>query len=75
MVAALRTDAPFWMVWNPAGRAPLHRHGTELSAITEAERLARANPGQLFIVLTTVCARHVVDIMRIDMRANNEPPF
>lgn len=44
----------FWMVWNPNGRAPTYRHDSKESATREAERLARANPEQTFIVLKAV---------------------
>jgi hypothetical protein len=45
---------PFWFVWNPRGRAPTYAHTTRQSAVTEAERLARANPGQPFVVLQAI---------------------
>lgn len=47
----------FWMVWNIGNRAPTIKHPTEQSARTEAERLAKMNPGQQFAVLeaTAVC--------------------
>ena len=41
----------FWMVWNVGGNAPRHQHEYEHLAITEAERLARAHPGEAFVVL------------------------
>lgn len=43
----------FWVVWNPDGINPQHRHPVECHARAEAERLARANPGQTFYVLET----------------------
>lgn len=46
-----KTAAPFWMVWNPDGRQPRFRHDNQQLAVAEAERLARANPGQEFYVL------------------------
>ncbi len=67
--------ASFWMVWNPDGRAPTYRHTSEVSATTEAERLARANPKQTFVVLESVCARRVDDMICIDMRGNSDIPF
>ena len=69
------TDEPFWLVWNPDGRSPTHKHPSESSAINEAERLARFNPGATFIVLESVCASRVDDMMRINMRAVIDPPF
>lgn len=67
--------APFWFVWNPNGHAPRYRHPSEASAIKEAERLARENPGRTFIVLESVCARRVDDMLCIEMRAGSEVPF
>lgn len=55
----------FWIVWNPEGRNPTHRHGSESSANNEAERLARMNPGQAFIVLRAVGARSVDGMQRV----------
>ena len=49
----------FWMLYHPAGSAPKFIHPSEAAARTEAERLASANPGELFYVLqATGCARH-----------------
>lgn len=45
----------FCIVWNPAGhRPPSFRHPTPESAIAEAGRLAEANPGETFFVLSAV---------------------
>lgn len=44
----------FWLVWNEVGGAPTLKHPTPQSARHEAERLARANPGQAFHVLIVV---------------------
>lgn len=41
-------------VWNPAGRLPTRVHDTLASAVTEAERLTRENPGQRFVVMSPV---------------------
>lgn len=43
-------------VFNPNGFAPKYRHPDELSARTEAERLAKLNPGQSFEVLAIVAS-------------------
>ena len=45
----------FYMVYNPAGRAPVVRHATPEAAIAEAQRLAKQSPGQYY-VLTNVVA-------------------
>jgi|GEM_PF-846865 len=46
----------FWMVYNtgPYGGAPFHKHQSRESADKEAQRLARENPGQSFIVLKSM---------------------
>lgn len=44
----------FWMVFNPVGRSPTYMHPTRDAADTEAQRLARENPGHQFIVLKAV---------------------
>lgn len=41
-------------VWNPAGRLPTYVHPTLESALDEAERLTRCNPGQRFVVMAPV---------------------
>lgn len=46
---------PFWLVWNPAGRAPTYKHTSRGSAKAEAERLANLCPGETFVVLQSVC--------------------
>lgn len=69
------TYAPFWFVWNPDGRNPQARHMSEQSAVNEAERLARLNPGETFVVLESVCARRVDSMLRIEMRSDCEIPF
>lgn len=42
---------PFYLVWNPNGRAPTFLHPTINHAETEAARLAELHPGQEFFVL------------------------
>lgn len=44
----------FWIVWGNEGRTPTFKHTTEESARTEAERLARVAPGQVFHVMALV---------------------
>lgn len=72
MSTSTTEQEPFWIVWNPQGRNPTHRHGSEFSALQEAERLARLNPGQVFIALRAVGARMVNDMQRVTF---NEVPF
>lgn len=53
----------FWLIWNPRGRDPNYRHASEDSARLEAERLARACPGDVFVVLK---AEYAVRVKRPD---------
>jgi len=48
----------FWMVWNPNGREPAHKHLSKQAADTEADRLAGDNPGQVFYVLKATHGRY-----------------
>lgn len=66
----------FWMVWNPNRNQPVYRHDTEASAETEAERLARLNPGEQFFVLEAVGLRCVDNMQRVNLRdAGDGIPF
>lgn len=44
----------FWMVWKEKGSLPTVLHSTLEYAEKEAERLARLNPGEKFIVIESV---------------------
>ncbi len=57
-------DERFWMVWCPEGRAPTVKHDSYERAVSEAERLARANPGREFFVLQATDMRCVNDMVR-----------
>lgn len=62
------TEMKFWMIWNPAGHAPVFKHFSFERAKAEAERLAEAHPDAEFYVLAAVakCKRApVVDWERI----------
>ena len=57
----------YWMVH---GDGPTnYRHDSRASAVTEAERLARQNPGRIFVVLEAVEAIRKVDVERVELRA------
>jgi len=55
----------FWLVWNPKGYTPQHRHKSRGSACAEAERLAGINPGQVFYTLRAEEARVVDSMQRV----------
>jgi hypothetical protein len=65
----------FWLVWNEQGYPPRFRHDTKHAALTEAERLARANPGSVFFVLEAIEARTVDDMRRIKLEVDDDIPF
>lgn len=65
----------FWMVWCPNGHAPTVKHPYKSDAYGEAERLARNNPGQIFIVLQAIGARKVDDMVRISLTEEADIPF
>lgn len=44
-------EPAFWLVWRDGGQIPMFKHSEQGEAEQEAERLARANPGQHFYVL------------------------
>lgn len=46
--------AEFWMVWNPARKAPAFRHQALELAQAEARRLAALAPGEEFYVLRAI---------------------
>ena len=70
------TENPFWLVWSPTGSAPpRYRHASKQSAVTEAERLARAHPGQLFVVLEPIAGRRVDNMVRTTYVDDKEIPF
>lgn len=46
----------FWMVWRHNGNTPTYQHQDKASAVLEAQRLAKNNPGETFFVLKTTAA-------------------
>lgn len=65
----------FYMVWNEGNRGPVVRHNTDMSARTEAERLARLNPGQKFYVLSVIDCCQKRDVEWASEGFANEVPF
>jgi len=67
-------DFEFWLVWSPTGTTPpSYRHLSELSAINEAERLARLNKGAEFYVLRATEMRQVDDMKRVILLKTHDP--
>ena len=66
------SEKPFWMIWNPCGHNPVVKHYDRDGAIIEAERLARKNQGETFVVLQAIAARVVNDMTRIEFKPPDE---
>lgn len=66
---------PFFVVWREGGNVPRFRHNDITSAENEAERLAKANPGEPFFVLmpTAVFCERRVTVERFDVLATEIP--
>jgi hypothetical protein len=58
----------FFMVWNPEGRAPTVKHWDYQSACREAERLAKANNSHRFVVMCSMDAFAVNEVIKTDLR-------
>lgn len=56
-------NKPFWMVYGIGQGAPNVMHDTPLQARDEAKRLARNNPGVVFIILEAIggCVKREFD--------------
>lgn len=65
-------DQPFYLVWNPSTGYTNHRHAHFNDAKTEAARLARAHPGQEFIILSPCLKIQKKDIIETEY---DEIPF
>ena len=59
----MQKDQPFYLVWNPRTGYTQHQHNTLGEAKTEAQRLARQNKGQEFIILSPVVKLQVADVI------------
>ena len=69
-------EIEFWILWNPNGyRAPKFKHYNFESADTEAKRLAREHPDNIFYVLHSVSG-HILRSPEPDkIQFYEEPPF
>lgn len=64
----------FWMVYGLNQRAPVVRHKSEMSAIREAERLARGNPQVSFFVLEATHRLRKNDVLIESLSARSYAP-
>ena len=62
----------FFMVYRENGSPPTFRHATQTAAEKEAERLARAYPGNKFHVLACISSVKITDL---DWTRANIVPF
>lgn len=53
----------FWMVWCPSKKEPTKRHNSYSHAKSEAERLARDNPGLDYYVLESIAHARKSDVV------------
>lgn len=65
----------FWLVWCEGGDASTYKHDTELSARTEAERLAKLNRGRTFHVMEVIASVKVTDVMWREYGGPEDCPF
>lgn len=78
-----RTEPLFWCVWCDGGGSPTVKHADFQRAKAEAQRLARNNPGQRFVVLAAALAYQKRDLDEVcfssdphrDWLADEELPF
>jgi hypothetical protein len=64
----------FWYVYDKTSYKPTHEHQSEIAANNEAERLAKANPGQEFLVLEAKRSFKVESPVKI-VELDNPIPF
>lgn len=69
------TQKKFWFVWCAERLPPNHKHDSLQSAETEAERLAKFNRSQTFVVLEAISAYKIDNLVRIDFDQDSEIPF
>lgn len=65
----------FWCVWNEGGGSPTVKHPDYGSARKEAQRLARAVPGQRFVVLAAAVAFQKRDLDETRFGGDGDPDW
>lgn len=73
MMPDLDEMKPFWMVYGIGQRGPTYQHGSEGSALREAERLAEISPGTTFVVLEATQAVRTRRLDHFDLRTAPAP--
>lgn len=68
----MKSEPLFWCVWAENGGSPTVKHLTVGTARKEAQRLARSNPGQRFIVLAAALAYEKTDVVETRFRQREE---
>lgn len=58
----MKVEDAFFVVWREDGPGPTVKHSTRAKAAAEAQRLARCNPGQKFVVLESQQAFQMHDL-------------
>lgn len=73
----MATEPLFWCVWADGGGTPTVKHSGYEDARREAQRLARNNPGQRFVVLAAAVAfvKRDVDEVRFEPGLYMDLPF
>lgn len=66
-------EPQFWCVWCEGGGSPTVKQSTFHKAKSEAQRLARLNPGKRFVVLGAAAA-YIKDDVR-EVRFDDGAPF
>lgn len=62
----------FWMVWNNKRNIPSCQHSSKTSAKKEAQRLAIANPSDVFVILESIGHYATVEPVKFTKHERNE---
>jgi hypothetical protein len=66
----------FWLVWNPKGRNPLHRHDSYDAALAESKRLAEQHADESFYVLVALSvSQRIQPVTVTELDGDPEIPF
>ena len=66
----------FYLVWNPDGHAPTHRHHALSFAEIDAARLARLHPDTAFFIMKVIGGViYDLPLTLSNIEINDDPPF